>query len=270
MTQKNEKPAKRRGVQTVETGGRILTALLRAKSPQKLSDIADEVGISAAQLHPYLVSFCEIKMVEQTERGRYQLGPFALHLGLSRLRNQNAHRDTIARVGALSDELRLMVSVAVWGMHGPTITYVQEFEDRIHANVKVGGNYSMTVTATGAVFGAFLPSSTTRPLVEEELSNTEFERRAFFNVDEETFQKAKQKAKYNGYAVTRDMPIPGVSAIAAPVFDHTGQIQLVITIIGPTGYIDLASDGIHVHRLIEFTRNLSRDLGYEETALSDD
>ncbi|MBU2983087.1 hypothetical protein KO498_14810 [Lentibacter algarum] len=270
MVKQNDNSSKRRGVQTVETSGRILTALLQAKSPQKLSNIAEEVGISAAQLHPYLVSFRKMQMVEQTERGLYQLGPFALHLGLSRLRNQNAHRDTIVRVGALSVELRLMVTVSVWGTHGPTITYVQEFDDRIHANVQVGGNYSMTVTATGAVFGAFLPSTITSPLVAAELTNTEFERRAFFKVDEETYLGAQQKAKSDGYAVTRDMPIPGVSAIAAPVFDHTGQIQLVITIIGPTGYIDLAPDGAPVYRLLEFTRNLSRDLGYEEAVNSGD
>lgn len=261
MNDQSSKVSKSRGVQTIETGGRILTALSLAKNPLQLRDLAEQVGISAAQLHPYLVSFREMAMVEQTERGRYQLGPFALHLGLSRLRNQNAYRETIARVGALSDELGLMVTISVWGMHGPTITYVQEFDGRIHANVQVGGNYNMTVTATGAVFGAFLPKSITRPIVEKELSDSEFQRRAFFKVDQGVYDAAAARAKEDGYAITRDMPIPGVSAVAAPVFDHTGQMQLAVTVIGPTGYIDLEKSGEPVRRLLEFTGDLSRDLG---------
>lgn len=266
MAKDTSKPSKPRGVQTIETGGRILAALSQAKGPLKLRDLAEEVGISSAQLHPYLVSFREMDMVEQSERGRYQLGPFALHLGLSRLRNQNAYRETISRVGALSDALGLMVSLAVWGMHGPTITYVQEFDARIHANVQVGGNYNMTVTATGAVFGAFLPRSITQPVVDKELSDQEFLRRAFFDVDEGAYLDATQRARRDGYAITRDMPIPGVSAVAAPVFDHSGKMQLAVTVIGPTGYIDLSPEGGPVRRLLEFTGTLSRDLGFETTA----
>lgn len=266
MGRDTAKPSKSRGVQTIETGGRILTALSRARGSMQLRDLAEAVGISAAQLHPYLVSFREMDMVEQTDRGQYQLGPFALHLGLSRLRNQNAYRETIARVGPLSDELGLMVSLAVWGMHGPTITYVQEFDGRIHANVQVGGNYNMTVTATGAVFGAFLPRSITQPVVDKELSDTEFQRRAFFEVDKGAYVEATERARRDGYAITRDMPIPGVSAVAAPVFDHTGKMQLAVTVIGPTGFIDLSPEGEPVRRLLDFTGTLSRDLGFEVAA----
>ncbi|NUH65096.1 helix-turn-helix domain-containing protein [Sulfitobacter sp. S0837] len=266
MARDDTKVSRPRGVQTIETGGRILTALSRAKGPMQLRDLAEQVDIPGAQLHPYLVSFREMQMVEQTERGQYQLGPFALHLGLSRLRNQNPYRDTIARVGTLSDELGLMVSISVWGMHGPTITYVQEFDGRIHANVQVGGNYNMTVTATGAVFGAFLPKSITQDVVDRELSDAEFQRRTYFKVDADVYVAAAAKAKSNGYALTRDMPIPGVSAIAAPVFDHTGTIQLAVTVIGPSGHIDLSPDGEPVRRLMAFTGDLSRDLGHGSDA----
>lgn len=266
MTREDSRTARPRGVQSIETGGRILRVLAQAPGPMMLRDLAEELAIAPAQLHPYLVSFRAMEMVEQTERGRYQLGPFALHLGLTRLRNQNAYRETIARVGELSDELGLMISLSVWGMHGPTITYVQEFAARIHANVQVGGNYDMTVTATGSIFGAFLPTSVTEPVVQRELADEEFRRRAFFEVDEKAYHESVEQARRNGYATTTDMPIPGVSAVAAPVFDHSGKMQLCITVIGPTGLIDLAQDGPVVTRLLEFTGKLSSDLGYEAAA----
>ena len=253
---------KSRGVQSIDTGGRVLRFLIEANGPAKLRDIAASLEVSPAQLHPYLVSFRAMEMVEQTARGTYQLGPFALHLGLSRLGNQNAYRETIARVGDLSDALHLMISVSVWGAHGPTITYVQEYASRIHANVQVGGLYNMTVTATGKVFAAFLPSTMTDPVIERELADHEFRRRALFEVDAESYYRSVEHTKSQGFAITQDMPIPGVSAVAAPVFDHTGAMQLCVTVIGPTGLIDLETEGEVVTGLLAFTGKLSHDLGY--------
>ena len=50
------------------------------------------------------------------------------------------------------------------------------------------------------------------------------------------------------------------------MFDHTGTIQLAVTIIGPTNYIDLSRDGATLDRLITFTKALSSDLGHIEDA----
>ncbi|WP_069300315.1 IclR family transcriptional regulator [Neptunicoccus sediminis] len=251
-----------RGVQSIETGGRILRELANAQGPIKLRDLAELMNVAPAQLHPYLVSFRAMEMVEQTARGTYQLGPFALHIGLARLRGQNAYRDTIARVGDLVDSLGLMVTVAVWGAQGPTITYVQEYAARVHANVQVGGVYNMTVTATGRAFGAFLPDSMTSPVIKREMADEDFRRRALFEVDEAAYQRAVADTRAAGYAITQDMPIPGVSAVAAPVFDHTGALQLCVTAIGPTGMIDLDPKGETTTKLLAFTRKLSRDFGH--------
>ena len=255
-----------RGVGSIDTGGRILRALAAAKGPVMLRDLAEEVGVSSAQLHSYLVSFRRMEMVEQTERGLYRLGPFALQLGLSRLRSHDAYRETIARVGDLSENLGLMISISVWGAFGATIVYVQEYAQRIHANVQVGGSYDMTVTATGKVFAAFLPRSMTRPVIEREMADGEARRRAIFQVSEEAFAAAVGETRRLGYATTTDMPIPGVSAVAAPVFDHTGQMQLCLTAIGPTGMIDLTAKGPVVRGLLDFTEKLSLDLGYAHDA----
>lgn len=259
-----------RGVQSIETGGRILRELANAQGPIKLRDLAELMNVAPAQLHPYLVSFRAMEMVEQTARGTYQLGPFALHIGLARLRGQNAYRDTIAQVADLADSLGLMVSVAVWGAQGPTITYVQEYAARIHANVQVGGVYNMTVTASGRVFAAFLPTTMTAPVIEREMADEEFRRRALFEIDAAAYQKSVAETKAAGYAITQDMPIPGVSAVAAPVFDHTGAMQLCVTAIGPTGMIDLDPEGETTVKLLAFTRKLSRDFGHDAASAETD
>jgi DNA-binding IclR family transcriptional regulator len=251
-----------RGVQSIDTGGVILKALGNARGPLKLRDLAEVTSMAAAQLHPYLVSFRKMGMVEQTEAGHYQLGSFALHLGLTRLRNQNAYRETVRRVADLADRLQLMIAITVWGLHGPTIVYVQESSARIHANVQVGNIFLMTATATGRVFAAYLPPAVTQPMIRIERSDRTLLERGPFEFDETQYWDEVAAVRARGFEVTRDLPIPGVSAVAAPVFDHTSQMQLALTAIGPTAMIDLAADGPAVTGLLDFTSRLSSELGY--------
>jgi DNA-binding IclR family transcriptional regulator len=255
-------PRRQRGVGSLETGGAILRHLARAQAPMMLRDLADALGIRAAQLHPYMVSLREIGLVEQTERGLYALGPFALELGLSRLRSQNAYRETLRRVPALAEALDLMVAVSVWGLHGATIVYVHESPNQLHANVQPGGIFRMTNTATGALFGANLSPALTGPVLAAEFAASVGPGTASPSVDSTALRARLDRIAAQGYATTRDIPIPGVSAVAVPIFDHTGTMRLAVTVIGPTGVIGLEPESPAVVQSLAFASRLSADLGW--------
>ncbi|WP_163851291.1 IclR family transcriptional regulator [Pseudooceanicola aestuarii] len=264
-TNGREKPS--RGIGSVETGGAILKALSDHGTAVKLSELALLTGLSAGRLHPYLVSLRNTGLVEQTAEGSYQLGPFALEIGLVRLRHLNPVREAIPRIAALSQSLGLTVSVAVFAPQGPTIVYIQEHTDILHFNIRVGGVYYMTMTATGILFSALLPPSMTSELIEAEFASREVGgRRDWFRVDRETFARETAEARARGYAVTRDMPVPGITAVSAPVHDYTGRVQLCIAAIGPGPLVDAGPDGRVVQTLLAFTDRLSGDLGHSGEA----
>ena len=250
-----------RGVGSIDQGGRILRTFVRARSPLMLREVADALGTAPASLHPYLVSLRRLGLVEQTEAGLYQLGPFALQLGLARLRAQDAFREAIARAPLWADRLSAMVTLSTWGPHGVSIFFVQEHAERLHANVRVGGLYEMTTTATGRVFAAFLAPETTRPVIEREFATARGAPTAAGD-----YARSVALARARGWQDTRDVPIPGVSAVAAPVFDHTGALQLCVTAIGATGVIDLSPEGPVVRGLLAATEALSCDLGHDGAA----
>ena len=71
----------RRGIQSIEIGGKLLTTLVEAGAPMSLSELAKKAGMPAAKAHPYLVSFGSFGLIEQNPlTGRYELGPFALQI----------------------------------------------------------------------------------------------------------------------------------------------------------------------------------------------
>lgn len=253
-----------RGVQSVEIGGRLLGSLALASQPMMLRDLAQAADLTPGQAHAYLLSFRKLGLVEQdAASGRYRLGPFALHLGLARLRNTDPYRLASTAIVDLAEQLELMVTITVWGHAGPTIVQVQESSNQIHANVRPGGLFTVSGTATGKVFAAYLPRKLVEPVLQAELAASRKGWSAAGDLAPEEMLAEFQRVRAAGLCTTVDNPVPGVSALAAPIFDHTGRIILVITVIGPTAKVDVNADGGHAHALLAFTRRLSAELGYQ-------
>ena len=59
-----------------------------------------------------------------------------------------------------------------------------------------------------------------------------------------------------------DAPVPGIGTVAAPVFDHTGSIRLVIAIIGSSRGFPRGPDSDLAQALLAATRRLSWRFGW--------
>ncbi len=253
-----------RGVQSVEIAGRILEALMRAGRAAMLRDLAAGAAITTAQAHAYLVSLRKLGLVEQDgASGRYRLGPFALRLGLARLRGLDPLRMAAETIGQISDRLDLMVAITVWGDHGPTVVQVHEAATQVHANVRAGTLFSLTGTATGWVFAAFAAPALIEDMIAAELANPAHSQRVAAGMRLEDVRRMVARVREVGYATTAGAPVPGVSAISAPVFDHGGQIQLAVTAMGPSGLVDLSPESPQLAALRAYAGELSGQLGGE-------
>jgi DNA-binding IclR family transcriptional regulator len=259
-----------RGVQSIEIGGKILTAFVEQGGFLRLKDLSAITGIATGKLHPYLVSFCNTGLLERSELNGYSLGPFSLKLGLVRLRTQDGFRDILRRLPDLAHELGLMISVSMWGPHGVTIVHIERVEslDPINFNSRVGGILFLTMTAAGHVFRAFLPNTVTNAVLEKEFADSESSRRAYYRVDRDTYDATIRLTQDRGYGAATDMPTPGISAVSAPVFDYTGRLLAAVTVFGPTALMSPGEDNRVASRLLEFTTKLSDDLGFKEACLS--
>ncbi len=117
----------RRGIQSIEIGGKLLTTLVEAGAPMSLSELAKKAGMPAAKAHPYLVSFGSFGLIEQNPlTGRYELGPFALQMGLISLHLLDPVRIAIPLITQLTAEIDQTVGLSVLGNQGPTIIYISE------------------------------------------------------------------------------------------------------------------------------------------------
>jgi DNA-binding IclR family transcriptional regulator len=252
-----EPPRLQRGIQSVEVGGQLLRALAHHGRPMALKDLAREAGMTAAKAHPYLVSFGKLGLIEQdAQSGRYGLGPLAMQLGLISLQQYDPVRLATPLIGELARTLGHTVGVAVWGNRGPTMVRIEEAPSAVHVNMRHGTVMSLRGTASGLLFCAWLPRAVVLPLLAAEQAPGQ--RGAAFDAG---LQSQLARVRELGLAIAVDASVPGISAMAAPVFDVSDRLVMSLTAIGPSAIFDVRADGAVARVLRQSALELSRQLG---------
>ncbi|HET7525080.1 MAG TPA: IclR family transcriptional regulator [Burkholderiaceae bacterium] len=260
----------RRGIQSVEVGGRLLHALAHHGRAMALKDLAADAGMTAAKAHPYLVSFGHIGLVEQErESGRYALGPLALQLGLISLQQADPVRIAAPLLPELAAHTGHTVALVVWGERGPTIVLREASPAAVHVDMRHGTVFSIAGTASGRVFAAYLDADLVRPLYEAERAATSRARRHGDDAAASaalpawrTFEAALGEVRRHGLGRSEGAVVAGVSALSAPVFDHRGAMVLAITAIGPSAAFDVRWTGQVATVLRDAARSVSVRLGH--------
>ena len=254
----------RRSIQSVETGFPLLAALVEAARPMTLRDLAAAAGMTSAKAHPYLVSFTRVELVQQDAvTGQYELGPFALQMGLVSLQRLEPVRLAMPELSRLAATIGHTLAMAVLGSHGPTIIHISEASYPVHVNMRKGTVMSMLHTATGLVFSAWLPPRVAEHYIARESGDTAV--LASLNRHADSLAQAQpllEDIRSRGMARALGNPLPGIDALSVPVFDHTGNIVLAITSLGPAALFDASWDGAIARPLAACAGAISRKLGH--------
>lgn len=257
----------RRGIQSIEIGSGLLMQLARHVRPVALKDLAKASGMTAGKAHPYMVSFLKVGFVTQTEAGHYELGPLALHLGLTRLRRMDPVKEASQLIEALAAETGQSVALAVWGNLGPTIVRLEEPIEPLHVNLRTGTVMSLANTATGRLFAAYMPPKTVERLLSDELARLSYGTTADTVHSHESLEAALAETRKHGLSRALGQPIPGIDALCGPVFDPEGHIVLGILVMGPAATFDSAWDGAIATPLRQCVLEISRRIGGDAIAL---
>ncbi|MBT9487120.1 MAG: IclR family transcriptional regulator [Rubrivivax sp.] len=244
-----------RGIQSVEVGGRLLLALVHEGRPMALKDLAQAADMAPPKAHPYLVSFGKLGLIVQDEAsGHYGLGPLAMQLGLISLQQSDPVRLATAQLAGLAQAVGQTVAIAVWGSRGATIVRTEEGPLPVHVSMRHGTVMSLRGTASGKLFAAWLPHARIRASDPDTVFDAAFEREL-------------EAVRMAGIAQAVDGVLPGISALAAPVFDASGQIALSLTAIGAGVAFDVRPDGAPAQALKACAAELSRQLGARTAAV---
>lgn len=242
------------GIQSVEVGMRLVAALAASGKAMNLKALALAAGMPPAKAHRYLVSLGRCCLVEQDPlTGRYDLGRFALEVGLSALGRLDPQRVAQTALADLRDEIDETICLTVWGNRGATVVHWEESSHPITVNVRVGSVLPLLHSASGRCFLAYMPERETAAALAEALAVTPM-------ADREV-EALREEVRRQGMARTTGNLLPGVSALACPVFDHAGRVPFVIAALGSSIAFNADPDGPTGQALRRTAEHLSRRLG---------
>lgn len=253
------------GVQGVEIGLRIAYALAEAPGPMALRELARATQLAPSKVHRYLVSLCRSGMVEQDGTdGRYDLGRGAIVLGLTALNRLDEFRLANKTVQELHEKTGLPVSLMTWGSHGPTVIRRIDPIRPVIATTRVGTVISVTTSASGRLFAAFLPKEVVDPVVEAEFASAAQPTSMGRSISRQDFDKIVADVRKKRIARVRGDFLAGFDALSAPVFNEQGNIVMTIAVLAPSRMIDLSLNGQTAMALSNAAQSLSARLGYRE------
>lgn len=249
------------GIQSVEVGMRLLVVLadLTADAaPPMLKTLAAAADMAPAKAHRYMVSFLRTGVVErEPATGRLRLGPMARHIGISSIRSMDVVKLAAGRLAQVCAELNQSVALAIWAYQGPIIIAAEDVRRPVTIGTRVGEVMPLLHSATGRVFGAWMPEATIRPILEGEL-------KAASNGSIKTVAQAMQlfaDTRKAGVGWTAGGLNATVNALSAPIFDFRGSFVAALSALGPSSTFDVALDGKLARGIREAANAISRELG---------
>jgi DNA-binding IclR family transcriptional regulator len=247
------------GIQSLDAALSLLRAMATFAGPTSLADLSRAAGMPASKAHRYLASFMHAGLVVQSGRsGRYDLGPMAAEIGLSAIHRNSFVNRAADRLEELGLATGLTVLLTVWGTEGPTVVRWERTTSFTATTLGLGSTLPLLTSASGRVFLAFLPRRLLEERLKMELRNARKIRASWPDLEPtpESVQALIAQVRRQRFAFVDGRLIPGLKAIAAPVTNWQGEIEVAVTLVGTD---DAAVDpkGDAARQLAAFTSALS-------------
>lgn len=247
-----------KGIQSIEVGIEILQKVAESKEPLSITELALQCETTKSKLHRYLISFLRTGMLEKDKNGRYVLGKEMLRLGLKASHNLNivdvAHNHLIY----LKEKFNQTAALAMWGNHGPFFASWEETNGPVNIGIKVGSSIGTVRSIAGAIFAHYLPTHQTEEIVSQEIKIETDPNQL------EMFWQTIEFIKEHGYGYVHGTLIPGISAVAAPIFNRAGHIVASINMIGVTDSLEVDPESALIKELLHQAEMISQELGWIE------
>jgi DNA-binding IclR family transcriptional regulator len=246
-------------VQTIQRAGAILRCFKENDSEMGVTSLSQQVGFHKSTVSRLLSALRKEGFVKQNpETGKWQLGLGLLDLAGVALERLDLQKITLLPLRNLAAQTQETVNITV--LEGDECVNIENISSpkSIHHAGRLGRRTPLHCTSTGKVFLAFLtPEEQNRLLPGKLLPYTENS-----IVDKHILAGELARVRAQDYAIAQEEYEEGLSEVAAPIHDHTGQVVATVSISGPSYRMGAEKIEIFLKPLLETAQNISAQLGY--------
>jgi DNA-binding IclR family transcriptional regulator len=247
----------RKGIQSVEHGVKLLESLINSRQALPLKILAAMAGMSPSMAHRYLTSFIRADLVRQDPvSGQYDLGTFALRLGIAALNRTDFIQVADDEFKDLVRRVNIDGHLSVWGDYGVTIVRIHNRHVPILSNLRLGAVLPLYGSAAGRVFLAYQGEETVKPVMKSELAGTEGPKPS-----KKDIAAIVDDVRERGFAWIDGQVFHGVRALAAPIFDPQGDLRAAMSLVSNEASLVRFPNRV-ADDLLETATRISKRLGW--------
>ncbi len=189
--------------QTLSRGIRVLEVLAEADGPLTIAELAAALGVHRSIVYRLLRTLEDHGLVGRTAAGSIELG--ARLAALARSVSRDLQSAALPELTAVANELGMTAFVGILD-HGEVVTLVSVEPRHAHATVaqRPGTRHSLAVGAPGVAIQTLLTREQRRRALPADVRP---------DLGDDRITEAHEQ----GYAVSRDEVIPGMSSVAVPL-----------------------------------------------------
>lgn len=238
----------------------VILRCFDARQPEiGISDLARRTGLSTSTVHRLLASMTENDLVRQTADRRYTLGPLVIQLGRNGgipTRLLDVALPVARRTRDAVDETVGIHELLPSG-HRAVVDQVESHQELRRTYTELGVPLPIAHGAPGKAMLAFLPTDRR----EWELSKPIDAATPRTIADPAALREQLTVIRDRGWAYSDAERTPGIRAVAAPIFDHTGGVIGALGFSVPTVRMDEARVADLGARIKAAAWEISRTLG---------
>lgn len=248
--------------QTVQKALNLLEALIRSGQPRRLTELARQLGLTKPNVYRLLSTLSVLGYVKKDPATSLYSPTLKMwEMGSLLVRDVDLVSVAGPRLRRLAEETHESVQLAVFDAGFAVYVDKVDSAQPLKAITSIGSRVPATVTSTGKALLAWLPSESLDIAFQHVKRYT-----PLTLTRRKDIERDLEETRARGYAINRGEFRAGVAGVAAPVRDRSGGVVASVGVWGA----DKAILGGRLEELAQMAsaaaRDISRDLGFIETA----
>lgn len=228
MTKEN--PTSEGSVRSVERALSLLDTLARSDRSLTLTELSKRTGMSKATVLRLMAALEKWSFVEKIHSG-YQLNVAILPLAYAFLMNNSLTRAALPVLQGLAIATRATATLYVRSGLERIVVQRVEGSDPLRHALPVGQRLPLLVGAPGVVLAAYMPGADLHALLE---LHPETRLATGEQLNQDQHLQRLERARQQGYVVSRSERLNHIFAAAAPVIGADGLARAAVSVTGYT------------------------------------
>jgi DNA-binding IclR family transcriptional regulator len=248
-------------VQSIDRAVAIIECFNEVKRELKLSEISEKLGLNKSTVHGIITTLKYHGFISQNEETqKYKLGIRFIEVGELVINSLNIRKAVLSVIGEICDKVEETIHVGM--LDGLDIVWIEKKEctKSIKTSTKIGERLPAYATADGKIILSFIDKEKIKNYLPKKIPK--YTENTITNKAE--LIKRLEEAKQNGYTIDNEEFVEGIKCVAAPIFDHEGNVKFSLSTTGPA--FRMTDERIKELVIIikEAANEISRRIGYKE------